>query len=32
MAMLMPVKKALEAAITRKAIVRISKALEEQRR
>ena len=32
MAMLMPLKKALEAATTRKAIVRISKALEEQRR
>ena len=31
MAMLMPVKKALEAATTRKAIVRISKALEEKR-
>ena len=31
MAMLMPLKKALEAATTRKAIVRISKELEEQR-
>ena len=32
MAMLMPLKKALEAATTRKAIVRISEALEEERR
>ena len=31
MAILMPLKKALEAATTRKAIVRISEALEEKR-